>query len=617
MSVVVADGGKAGTGAVRVLAGPLRGLKAAVIAADLLTVAVFLFSYGSRGIRFGAYHIDLQVYRIGARAWLESKSLYGVLPPTGHGQMLPFTYPPLSAVMAVPVAWLPVAVGGLAVTAGNVLLLYVVLRLFLRRLARPGLGLGAGWLAAAAVPAAVALDPVRVALIDGQIDIPLMALVAFDTLGPGLRIGGVRGRGLLIGLAAALKLTPAAYVLFYLARRQYREAALASGAFVGFTLIGFAAAPRDSFSYWTHVVFQTDRIGSAAYTSNQSIRGMLARIGLLGPTLDAAWFALAGAVALGVLYSARRLHGPVGVMTALLLTAVAELLISPISWVHHWVWAAPGLLVLAFGFERRSGAGSRTRVGAPVVLAALGYVLFAIGPQWLLPHGDNLELAWSPWQLAVGDAYVWYAFVLLGAALYATRGHLVRPRIPHIPIPAARARRAAGVGSLFTNPVSTNPADAGASPVAAGLQADQDERLPDRHVMAHQRQVRRVHMHRIGRGRTLVGHLVDVPPGEGAPAPGGQRPDPSGASGQRERPVGRVPHGGFDRALGQGAFECDHRARRAAVVVPRGAGAGRPGDEPRRGAGGGVQAQPRTAVGGCGQPPHQVRRGGEAGGEGE
>jgi alpha-1,2-mannosyltransferase len=46
---------------------------------------VFLFSYGSRGIRFGAYHIDLQVYRIGARAWLDGKSLYGALPPTGHG----------------------------------------------------------------------------------------------------------------------------------------------------------------------------------------------------------------------------------------------------------------------------------------------------------------------------------------------------------------------------------------------------------------------------------------------------------------------------------------------------------------------------------------------------
>jgi alpha-1,2-mannosyltransferase len=474
----------------------------------------------------------------------------------------------------------------------------MVLRLFLRRLGRPAVGLSAGWLAAAAVPAAVALDPVRVALVDGQIDIPLMALVAFDTLGPGLRIGGVRARGLLIGLAAALKLTPAAYVLFYLARRQYRDAATAAASFAGFTLLGFLAAPRDSFSYWTHVVFQTDRIGSAAYASNQSIRGLLARIGLLGPTLDAAWFILAGLVALAVLYSARRLHGQVGAMAALLLTAIAELLISPISWAHHWVWAAPGLLLLAFGFQRPAGSAARTggrlRVGAPVVLAAVGCVLFALGPQWLLPHGGGLELAWSPWQLAVGDAYVWYALVVLGAALYVTRG---RPSRPHIP--AARAAVAAAL------------------PVAAGLQADQDERLADRHVMPHQRQVRRVHMHRIGRDRTFVRHLVDVPPGEGAAPPGGQRPNPAGAPGQRERPAGRVPLGGFDRPLGQGALECDHRARRPAVVVPRGAGTGRPGDEPRRGAGAGVQAQPRAAVAGRGQPPRQVRLGGEPDGQGE
>jgi alpha-1,2-mannosyltransferase len=303
--------------------------------------------------------------------------------------MLPFTYPPLAAVAAVPVAWLPVGAAGLAVTALNVVLLYGVLRLFLRRLTRPvaSAGLGASWLAAAVVPAAVVLDPVRVALVDGQIDIPLMALVAFDTLGPGLRIGGVRARGSLIGFAAAIKLTPAAYFLYYLARRQYRDAAMAAAAFLGFTLLGFLAAPRDSISYWTHVVFQTDRIGAAAYASNQSVRGVLARIGMTGPTLDAAWFVLAGAVALAVLYAARRLSGPVGAMTALLLTAIAELLISPISWTHHWVWAAPGLLLLAFGF--------RARARAAAVAAGVGYLMFAIGPQWLLPHGGNLELAWS------------------------------------------------------------------------------------------------------------------------------------------------------------------------------------------------------------------------------
>jgi alpha-1,2-mannosyltransferase len=572
MSVVALQGRKSEAAAARVSG--MRALKAAVIAGDLLAVAVFLFSYGSRGIRFGAYHIDLQVYRIGARTWLQGKSVYGSLPPTGHGQLLPFTYPPLSAVMAVPVAWLPVAVDGLAVTAGNVLLLYAVLRLFVRRLTRPatgtGIALGASWLAAALVPAAVVLDPVRVALVDGQIDIPLMALVAFDTLGPGLRIRGVRARGLLIGLAAALKLTPAAYVLFYLARRQYREATLAAASFAGFTLLGFLAAPRDSYNYWTHVVFQTDRIGAAAYASNQSIRGALARVDLTGPALDAMWFLLAGAVAVAVFHAARRLDGAVGAMTALLLTAVAELLISPISWTHHWVWAAPGLLLLAVAFR------GRARMGVPAVMAAAGYVLFAIGPQWLLPHGNNLELSWSPWQAAVGDGYVWYAVAVLAVAVYAVHRWPACPRVA-------------------------------VAPIAAGVQADQGASLADGEISEHRLTVRCAPARRKGR-RALVGHLTAVSSCDGAAVSDGQRPDATGSAGQRERRSGRTVRGGPDR-----------RGRRSSVVVPRaGAGPWRLGVEPRCGSGGGAQPQqPVMASAGRAQSAGEAVVYGEGGGENE
>lgn len=445
---------------------PVPALKAAVVAANLLALAVFLFSYGSGGIRFGAYHIDLQVYRIGGRMWLEGKSLYGDIPATGHGQMLPFTYPPLSAVFAVPAAWLPIAFDGLVVTVVNLLLLFAVLRLFLRPL-HAGLigrtaGIGVGWLAAAAVPAAVVLDPVRVALVDGQIDIPLMALVAFDTLGPGLRIGGFRGRGLLIGLAAALKLTPAAYVLFYLARRQHRDAAMAVGSFAAFTLMGWLAAPHDSVLYWTKIVFQTDRIGGAAYASNQSIRGVLARIGLTGPTLDAAWMLAGGLVVAAVLYSARRQRGPVGAMTALLLTAVGELLISPISWTHHWVWVAPGLMLLAFG---------RSRGRATVIVAVFGYALFAVGPQWLLPHGGDRELGWSAWQLAIGDAYIWFAAAIVAAAVLKS----ARSRAGHSATSATYgrpSRQAAIWSGLPYSAMYSSTARAWLSPTETGAKPD-------------------------------------------------------------------------------------------------------------------------------------------------
>ena len=99
-------------------------------------------------------------------------------------------------------------------------------------------------------------------------------------------------------------------------------------------------------------------------------------------------------------------------LTALLAVAVAELLVSPISWGHHWVWIAPALLLLTSPAWRRRKL--LLAVGLPVL------AVFAIGPPWLLPSDNNLELHWTWWQHLIGDSYVLIGVLFLVLAAFLT-----------------------------------------------------------------------------------------------------------------------------------------------------------------------------------------------------
>lgn len=91
---------------------------------------------------------------------------------------------------------------------------------------------------------------------------------------------------------------------------------------------------------------------------------------------------------------------------ALGLNALAGLLISPISWTHHWVWIVVVLPAWAI-------LGRQTRRRPPVVLAAAGLLLFLISPQWWWPRGNGAEYRWTILQQLTGNAYVLYAAALL------------------------------------------------------------------------------------------------------------------------------------------------------------------------------------------------------------
>jgi alpha-1,2-mannosyltransferase len=381
---------------------------ATLAAANLAAVTFFLLSYHQHGISFGPDRIDLDVYRIGARAWLRGASLYERLPATPAGLRLPFTYPPIAAVLLAPLALVPVTVAGTVLTLVTIALAAAVLRLFLRRLFLRRLFLrrlslspaAAGWL----LPAALFLEPVRNTLSFGQVNVILMAMVAFDCLAD----TPSWPRGVLTGLAAAVKLTPAAFVLFFLLRRDYRAAATAGLSFAAATGLGFALAGRDSARYWTSTVFQASRVGQPDYAGNQSLQGVLARAGLSphAPAGLAAWLVLSAAVLVVTGLGMRRALAAGEPCLALSLNAFAALLISPVSWSHHWVWCVPAILTLA-SLARRH----RSRLAATA--AACGLVIFAAAPQWWFPHGAGRELRWAPWEQAAGSAYVLFAVVIL------------------------------------------------------------------------------------------------------------------------------------------------------------------------------------------------------------
>jgi alpha-1,2-mannosyltransferase len=218
---------------------------------------------------------------------------------------------------------------------------------------------------------------------------------------------------MLIGLAGAVKLTPVFFVLFFLPRRQWRPVFTAAASFVGSGLLGFILAPSDTRAYWFGALLDPSRVGRVAYASNQSILGALGRLALPGAVATSLWVLLSLAtVALAwvVVVQARQAGEE---LTALLAVAVAGLLVSPISWAHHWVWIAPALLLLTPLARRRRQLLLVT--GLPV------FAVFATGPPWSLPSDNDLEKHWTWWQHLIGDSYVLIGLLFLVLAAFLMR----------------------------------------------------------------------------------------------------------------------------------------------------------------------------------------------------
>ncbi len=283
---------------------------------ELLSIAAVLWA-GWRLLATTPYRIDIDVYRMGGRAWLDGTSLYrdGVLFHTVAGLNLPFTYPPLAAAVFSPFAWLSLNAASATITVITFALLVVTTLIVLTRLRvwEESASISAPawrrrcWLAAVIVaPAVVYLEPIRSNFEFGQINVVLMTLVIADcvprrTPWP---------RGVLVGLAIALKLTPAVFLLYFLLRRDTRALVASVTSAILATAVGFVVAARDSWEYWTETVRDTDRIGTATYLTNQNIAGTLARLGIGETPRFVIWVIACFAVLALTVWAVRRVLRP-------------------------------------------------------------------------------------------------------------------------------------------------------------------------------------------------------------------------------------------------------------------------------------------------------------------
>ncbi len=384
------------------------------------------FYVGSRPLGF----FDLRVYRGAGLHVLHGLPLF----QRPIVRRLGFTYPPFAALLMAPLTWLSLRVDKLAMTALSLAALVWMLRRALT-LPRPHAVARAAalrepavaWAAVAlATAAALWLEPVTVTLGLGQVDLLVVALVVFDLSRP----NSARTKGVAIGLAAAIKLTPLVFLVYLLCSRRPRAALVGLGTFAASIVVSFLLTPGDASKYWGGLVFKSSRVGSAVNPGNQSLRGALARLlaeRYPGPAALAvvALVAIVG-TALAVRAS-RRNDEAMGFS----LCAVTTLLVSPVSWTHHWVLVVPALFLLAVtAYEQRRPE-----------LALLTVAFLIVGYSYLperyvadrLPMGGLHTLTEAPYVLAGLLAVALPAVRLLWQWMARTRARSGRNR--NVPAP--------------------------------------------------------------------------------------------------------------------------------------------------------------------------------------
>jgi alpha-1,2-mannosyltransferase len=349
--------------------------------------------------------VDLRVYERAGDAVRHHQTLYENL-----DTRLVFTYPPFAALVAVVVTPFTGWFGQFVWTVSTVTALAGVIVLSFRPLIercpvawRP-LSVGA------LIAVALLTHPLVEHVFYGQVNVFLVLLCLADLLARRRRWP----HGALIGIASALKLTPAVFGVHLWITGRRRAAMIALGAALACTLLAVIVLPSASMDFWTREIYEGQRVaGSVSYTSNQSLLGLVARVvpGVVGTGL---WLVLA--VAVGVVGFARTRaafvagdeHGAIG------LTALLAVLLSPVAWIHHLVWLIPAVGALV--------ADGRDRRRVLAALAVTGLLLLRL-PWWgwsMLDEGVLL----APFAVLMHNSYVLIALGLLLA--YPIRSEVSR-----------------------------------------------------------------------------------------------------------------------------------------------------------------------------------------------
>jgi alpha-1,2-mannosyltransferase len=390
-----------------------------------------------------AAFVDLHVYRTGAAAIVHGAWLYGV-----RFWGLPFTYPPFAAVALTPLALVPWWTAVTLMLAVNVAATPVMFYLALRL--RPV----AGWvtqgdairIALAVSVFAIWLEPVYTSAAFGQVNILLTVMVLIDLTLP----DDSRFKGIATGIAGAIKLYPLIFALYLAATRRFRAAAVAFATFAVSIAVGYAIVPGASEYYWADLTFlKSSHVARLSNDWNQSLLGAVART--TGHEPGSRWLILVAIVGLAGLALAAQAGRRGDDATGYGLCAVTAMLVTPISWTHHWVLAVPALLLAALAvWRRRHEAPRQARFWLTVIalVAVIGWTGIARHqPKLTVSQQLHLSVFW----LVVSEIYV-----LAGlAALVIAAGSYLRQR--------ARRRSAAVAATAQPLAVAGQPQEHGAA----------------------------------------------------------------------------------------------------------------------------------------------------------
>jgi alpha-1,2-mannosyltransferase len=449
---------------------------------------------------------DLRIYHGAVVYWAHGGSLYDYLDP---GVSLGFTYPPFAALAMLPMAHLSMLDAAWINVGASLAALALVLAAFIRPIAER-CGWRTRWFPiAVAVPAAAALEPIRESLGYGQVNILLFGLIMADLVAlrwfsrrrperpralDGHRVlAAITDRflagqwaGVGIGLATAVKLTPALFIIYLMVSRQWRVARTAIVTTLAVTVIGFVFARQESVAYFTSVVFQTNRVGQADMTPNQSLAGLLARLYdvFSAPTL--LWVTFTLVMLVVGLSRAAHAHGEGDELTAFTLVGLTANVVSPISWSHHLVFVIPAIIVLLDAAVRRRAASrgiSRrhasfspnglvpTRLREPIWFpamvgfrhAAAGialYVLFLVSPIWPYEHQLPAVSHYADGLIGVlAENSFAIALIVLVAVLPWRPGAEPVYSAEAVAVPAGRRSPAQPARPVSAAPVPTAPAE--------------------------------------------------------------------------------------------------------------------------------------------------------------
>jgi len=455
-----------------------RLLRAGAIA--LAAVLVSWLVYAALSGPFGALNeVDLTVYKDGGlivrhvTPYYDPHAYAPLYDWGGYSDLaLKFTYTPFAAIAFAVASVLPWGALSAVSVIGNMAALVAALWFTFGALGYTDrrVRLGAALLAAAVT---FWLQPVVRTIYLGQVNLILMALILWDLTQPDVTASGGRRwwKGAATGVAAGVKLVPLIFVPYLLLTRRFREAVATLAGFAVTVAVGFAVLPHDSSRWWLHGMFLADgnRAGFMGWAGNQSLRAIVTRFAGSVAAGQAPWIAVA-CVALAAGLAAAALLDRAGYpVPALLATALTGLLVSPVSWDHHWVWIAPAAAVT--GHYALAAARRRARRTAAWLWGLAAFLIatfgawpdamwerarnlgsFSLGLLWAQPNTNPIKFAtrgdqpsyveyhWHGFQLLWGNAYILAGvvllFLLLGLGFWLARRRPAADSSPHEPVAA-------------------------------------------------------------------------------------------------------------------------------------------------------------------------------------